>query len=30
MKVVLSFTDYYSKSVDFFTLKEKAAGGVAR
>ena len=29
-KYVLTFTDYYTKFVDFYPLKEKGAGGVAR
>jgi hypothetical protein len=29
-KYVLTFTDYYTKFVDFYPLKEKAAAGIAR
>jgi hypothetical protein len=28
-KYVLTFTDYYTKFVDFYPLKDKTAGGVA-
>lgn len=29
-KYVLTFTDYYTKFVDFYPLKEKAAAGIAQ